>query len=120
MDAAAIEDLFAAFAPVSVRKMFGGHGVYADGLCFAIEAFGEIYLKVDSETESAFEAAGTKRFVYEMAGKPKSMAYRTLPGEAEDDAEALRRWSGMALAAARRAELAKRAKAARSAARKRG
>jgi len=119
MDAAAITDIFAAFAPVSVRKMFGGHGVYADGLCFAIEAFGEIYLKVDAETEPAFETAGAKRFVYEMSGKPKSMAYRTLPGEAEDDEEALRRWSGLALAAARRADAAKRAKPARGAARKR-
>jgi DNA transformation protein len=119
MDAAAIKDIFAAFAQVSVRKMFGGHGVYADGLCFAIEAFGEIYLKVDAETEPAFEAAGTKRFTYEMSGKPKSMAYRTMPGEAEDDEEALKRWCGLALAAARRADLAKQAKAVRGAARKR-
>ena len=52
MDRDGLEELFAPFAVVSVRRMFGGHGVYADGLCFALEIGGEVYLKVDAETES--------------------------------------------------------------------
>lgn len=119
MQRADIEEIFAPFGAVTIRKMFGGHGVYADGLCFAIEAFGEIYLKADAQTQSAFEAEGSRRFTYDMGGKVKSMAYYTLPGAAEDDAAALKRWSALALEAARRADLAKQAKAKKGAARRR-
>ena len=47
MDAEGLKEIFEPFGAVSVKRMFGGHGVYADGLCFAIEAGGEVYLKVD-------------------------------------------------------------------------
>jgi hypothetical protein len=38
MDAESLKALFEPFGPVAVKRMFGGHGVYAAGLCFAIEA----------------------------------------------------------------------------------
>ncbi len=87
--------------------MFGGAGIYADGLCFAIESRGEVYIKTDPVTQSAFEAAGSQAFVYEMQGKPKSMAYWRLVADAYDDPEALRRWAELGLSAARRAAAAK-------------
>ena len=37
MDADGLKELFAPFGAVTVKRMFGGHGVYADGLCFAVE-----------------------------------------------------------------------------------
>ena len=37
MDAEALKALFKPFGDVSVKRMFGGAGVYAEGLCFAIE-----------------------------------------------------------------------------------
>ena len=43
---------------VAVKRMFGGHGVYAEGLCFAIEHGGGVFLKVDAESQAAFVAAG--------------------------------------------------------------
>ncbi|WP_246716701.1 MULTISPECIES: TfoX/Sxy family protein [unclassified Methylocystis] len=45
--------------------MFGGHGVYADGLFFAIEADGEIYLKADRQSAVRFQEAGSRPFVYQ-------------------------------------------------------
>ena len=112
MDAEGLKALFEPFAPVTVRRMFGGAGVYADDLCFAMEANGEVYVKVDAETQSAFEAAGSRPFIYLAQGKPKSMAYWLLVAEAYDDAEALHRWAGFGLDAARRAaaEKAKKSK----------
>ena len=75
MDAAAIEALFEPFGPVTVRRMFGGAGIYADGLCFAIASRGEVYVKADAETQAVFAAAGSEPFVYEMQGKPKAMGF---------------------------------------------
>ena len=39
---------FDAFGPVTVRKMFGGAGIYHEGLIFALEGDGEILLKADA------------------------------------------------------------------------
>ena len=107
MNADGLKDLFQPFAAVAVRRMCGGHGVYADGLCFAIEAKGEVFLKVDGETKAAFAAAGSSPFLYDARGRSMTMAYWRLPDAAYDDAEALRRWSALGLDAAQRAATVK-------------
>ena len=103
MDAEGLKELFEPFGPVTVKRMFGGAGIYADGLCFSIQAQGEVYIKADDATRSAFEEAGSRPFMYEMRGKPTAMGYWRLPEDAYDDPDALRRWAGLGLAAARRA-----------------
>jgi len=107
VNADGLKDLFAPFAAVAVKRMFGGHGVYADGLCFAVEAEGEVFVKVDAETAQAFSAAGSSPFVYSAKGRPMTMAYWRLPAAAYDDGDALRRWCALGLEAARRAAAAK-------------
>ncbi len=111
MDAGGLEDLFEPFGKVSVRKMFGGHGIYADGLCFAIQTDGQVYIKCDAETEAIFAAAGSSPFTYVAKGKPMRMAYWGLIESAYDDAQELKRWASLGLAAARGAAAAKTAKA---------
>jgi|ERR1700722_3582696 DNA transformation protein and related proteins len=108
MDAEGLKALFEPFGPVTVRRMFGGAGVYAEGLCFAIEAGGEVYIKADALSQPTFSAAGSAPFTYAMNGKPKSMSYWRLPEIAHDEADELRRWAGIGLEAARRAAEAKR------------
>jgi DNA transformation protein len=112
VDREGLEELFAPFAVVSVRRMFGGHGVYADGLCFALEIGGEVYLKVDAEAEGAFADAGSAPFVYAAHGREVSLGYWRLVASAYDDEDELKRWAALGLAAAERAAAAKRAKAA--------
>lgn len=107
MDSEGLKALFEPFGAVSVRRMFGGHGVYADDLCFAIETRGEVYLKVDSDNEALFVAAGSSPFTYEMKGKPKQMAYWRLVEAAYDEPDELTRWARLGLEAARRAAAAK-------------
>jgi DNA transformation protein len=107
MDARAIADIFADFGRVRLKRMFGGHGIYADDLFFALEIGGEIFLKVDAATEAVFKAAGSEPFTYDRAGKPASMAYWRLPEPAFDDPDELRRWCELALDAARRASARK-------------
>jgi TfoX N-terminal domain len=45
MDAEKLKALFEPFVPVTVKRMFGGSGIYAEGMCFAIEADGEVFIK---------------------------------------------------------------------------
>jgi len=101
MDRARIEELFAPFAAVSVKRMFGGHGVYADGLFFAIEAGGEIYLKADRHSAARFQEAGSRPFVYQGKDRPITVSYWSLP--ALEDTDELVRWATFAVEAARRA-----------------
>ncbi|MEO1014160.1 MAG: TfoX/Sxy family protein [Pseudomonadota bacterium] len=100
-----VKDLFAPFGEISVRKMFGGAGVYCDGRMFAIIGDDDLWLKADDDSRGEFEAAGLQMFTYETkAGDAHAMSYFAPPDEVFDDEDELRRWTGLALeAAARRA-----------------
>jgi len=87
---------------VRMRRMFGGTGIYADDVMFALEAYGEIYLKADEISQPAFRDAGSRAFVYEKDGRRVEMSYWLLPEEAHDDADAAAAWARLALEAARR------------------
>ena len=97
-----LHDLFSAFAPVSTRAMFGGHGVYRDGVIIAIVIDEAIYLKVDAETRAVFEAAGSEPFVYEAKGKVVPMSYWSVPEDALDSPQEFRPWAQRAWEAALR------------------
>jgi len=114
LDREGLEELFAPFAVVAVRRMFGGHGVYGDGLCFALEIDGDVYLKVDAETEAEFAAVDSRPFVYAARGREVRVGYWLLPTAAFDDEDALRRWASLAFDAARRAAAERMAKRQRA------
>ena len=107
MDADGLKQLFEPFGEVTVKPMFGGHGVYANGLCFAMESDGEVFLKVDAESEPIFSGAGSSPFIYVAGCKPMATSYWRLPASARDEADELRRWASLGLEAARRAAEAK-------------
>ncbi|MDE2016984.1 MAG: TfoX/Sxy family protein [Hyphomicrobiales bacterium] len=106
-DTAEIGEFFSSFGRVSVRRLFGGQGIYADGLCFAFLSEGEYFLKTDDVTRARFEAAGSSPFVFVMRGKPMEMSFWRLPTAAYDDADELRLWATLGLEAARRAAAGK-------------
>ncbi|MGA2485843.1 MAG: TfoX/Sxy family protein [Roseiarcus sp.] len=110
MDREELEELFAPFAAVSVRRMFSGHGVYFDGLCFALSLGGDVYLKVDAETQAAFAAVDSRPFVYTARGREVRVGYWLAPPTAFDDEDELRRWASLAVAAAHRAAAKRTAK----------
>lgn len=107
-----LHDLFSAFAPVTTRAMFGGHGVYRDGVIIAIVIDEAIYLKVDDATRAAFEAAGSRPFMYEANGKSVPMSYWSVPDEALDSPQDFRPWAQRAWEAALRKPKPKPRKAA--------
>jgi DNA transformation protein len=115
-----INDLFAPFGPVTVRRMFGGAGIYREGLMFALVFDGAIFLKVDDASIPDFEREGSRPFVYTRAKSPgkigrASLSYWRPPERLYDDPEDLARWAERALAIAQRKKIAPRARIKRSA-----
>jgi DNA transformation protein len=96
-------DLLEALGPVSARRMFGGYGIYLDGLMFALVADEVLYLKVDDETRDAFLAAGLEAFRYSRKGKVYQMSYHAAPEDALENGALLRDWARKAVDAALRA-----------------
>jgi DNA transformation protein len=100
-----LKELFADFGDISARAMFGGHGLYHEGVIFGIVIDEAVYLKVDTETKADFEAAGCAPFIYEMKGKSLPMSYWSVPADAMDSPQAMRPWARRAHEAALRKPL---------------
>ncbi|TWD57744.1 DNA transformation protein [Agrobacterium vitis] len=97
MDNADIEEMFCALGPVSIRRMFGGKGIYHHGVIIALDLFDEIMLKADAETAPQFEKAGARQWVYQREGKkPVAMPYWTIPDDAFDDPDVMAKWVTLA------------------------
>jgi DNA transformation protein and related proteins len=95
-----LRDLFSELGPVVLRKMFGGQGLYHDGLIIGLVIGDELYLKTDAVTVGEFEQAGGHPFVYQGKGKPVTMSYWLPPTEAMESAQAMRPWAKLAYEAA--------------------
>ena len=104
MDMAAIEEIFAGLGPVTIKRLFGGQGIYHRGVIVGAVMGEEVLLKADAETEPQFLAAGATQWTYEFkSGKTIRMPYWTIPADAFDDADQLAMWVKLAFAAGCRA-----------------
>jgi DNA transformation protein and related proteins len=109
MDRDFLSELFAGFGQVTIRRMFSGYGVSADGINFSLVLRGAIYLRADEQTIPRFESEGSKCFQYEARGKIRMIAsYWQLPERLYDDPDEITEWARAAYAAAGRAALKKR------------
>ena len=97
-----LHDLFAALGPISTRAMFGGHGVYVDGLIIGLVIDDALYLKTDEQTRARFEAAGCAPFVYTSQQQPITTSYWSLPEDAMESPQAMLPWARRAFEAALR------------------
>jgi DNA transformation protein len=96
-----IVELFSAFGPVAVRRMFGGAGIYSEGTMFALVADGVIYLKAGDSNVAMFEREGLTPFSYSKSKHAQVvMSYRRMPDRLYDDPDELVVWARAALAAA--------------------
>lgn len=116
MDRDFLTDLFADFGPVTIRKMFSGFGISADGTNFALALRSGLYFRADEASIPQFEAEGSKPFQYQTRAKTVTVnSYWELPARLFDDSEELSVWARAALAAAQRAAMKKRPKARKAA-----
>jgi DNA transformation protein and related proteins len=101
VDAEFIRDLFQRFGAVTVRRMFGGAGLFADGVMFGLVSGGQIYLKADATTVTWFERECCRPFEYSTKhGKRALTSYWRLPDGLYDDDYELAQWARHALEAA--------------------
>ena len=90
MDRDFLIDLFADFGPVTIRKMFSGFGISADGTNFALALRAGLYFRADEQTIPQFEAEGSKPFQYQTRAKTVTVnSYWQLPARLFDDSEEL-------------------------------
>ena len=116
MDRDFLIDLFADFGPVTIRRMFSGFGISADGTNFALALRAGLYFRADDQTIPQFEAEGSQPFQYQTRTKTVTVnSYWQLPARLFDDSEELADWARAALAAAQRAALRKRPKVRKAA-----
>jgi DNA transformation protein and related proteins len=119
VDAEAIGELFREFGLVSVRRMFGGAGVFVDGLMIGLVSDGVIYLKADSATIPDFEREGQAPFTYATKNGAHTLtSYWRMPERLYDDADELARWAREANAVALRASAKPKKKPAKRTAEK--
>ena len=99
------------FGAVQPRAMFGGWGLYRDGLFFALIARDTLYFKVDDENRAAFESQNLPPFVYESRlGDKVVMSYLQAPAEALENPGVMAQWARLGYAAALRAAVSRPAR----------
>jgi len=96
-----VVDQLSCIGPIAAKRMFGGVGLYHDGLFFGLIASDVLYFKVDDESRSAYEDVGAKPF-QPYGDESYSMSYYEVPVDVLEDIDQLKLWSGRAVAAARR------------------
>lgn len=110
MDREDIAELFSAFGPVDIRRMFSGFGLFADDVCFSLFLRGELYFKANETTAPRFAEEGARPFSYTQPTSGKVITVNSfwrLPERLYDDPEELAVWAREALAVAQRGKAAK-------------
>ena len=97
-----VAELMQSIGPVSARAMFGGYGIFLNGLMFGLIADSVLYLKADKETEKQFTAKELEQFTYSREGRTIKMSFYQAPEEAMDNSAEMRSWAVLAYEAARR------------------
>ena len=83
------------------KKMFGGVGLYRDGLFFGLIAGDRLYFKVDDVNRRDYQAAGAKPF-QPYGEESSSMGYYEVPVDVLEDVDQLRVCARGAVGAAER------------------
>jgi DNA transformation protein len=110
-----LQDQLNALGPVTIRRMFGGAGVYCDGLMFGLVSDDTLYFRVDDGNRAAFEAEGQRPFSYDGKGRTIELPYWRVPERLFDEPDEMAAWARAALAAARRVAAKKKPKRSRRA-----
>lgn len=95
-----LKEVFVDFGAIQGRKMFGGYGIYHQGVMFGLVADDTLYLKADGETSKLFEAKGLGPFEYDKGDKVVKMSYYVAPDEILDDPQEAAIWARRSYAVA--------------------
>jgi len=100
--------------PIETRAMFGGYGIYSEGVFFALNSSqGLLYFRAGERNRKDFEKAGSEPFmpysrVKSRAGTRITMPYFEVPENVLAKPATLRKWAEKALEAALSARVARK------------
>ena len=97
-----VDQLSRVLPAIRARPMFGGVGLYAGGVFFALIDDDTVYFKVDDSTRPDFVARGMPPF-RPYGETAEVMQYYAVAEDLLDDTDALGPWAEKAVAVARRA-----------------
>ncbi|HVY85769.1 MAG TPA: TfoX/Sxy family protein [Caulobacterales bacterium] len=100
-----VRELFRGVPGLTIKRMFGGAGIYSQGVMFGLIADETIHIKVDDALKDALTEEGSGPFVWEpksgpRAGERVDFSYWRLPEAALDDPELAQTWARKAIAVA--------------------
>jgi DNA transformation protein len=99
-----LHEVFEEFGQVQTRPMFGGYGVYFEGVMFGLVADDCLYLKADETSRKAFLARGLTLFEYHRNGKTIKMSYYLAPEEMFEEPSEAAKWARLAYQAGSHAQ----------------
>ena len=103
-----LKEQLAPLGSVTIRRMFGGAGVFLDGLMFGLIIDDMLYLKAGDANRPDFEAEALPPFSYRRGnGQATVMSYWQAPERLLDEPDEMLAWAGKAIAAARAGATAK-------------
>ena len=95
-----IADPLSGLEGVIFKRMFGGKGLYQDGIFLGILSGGKIYFKTDEKSRKTYLKAGSKPFTYQKTdaktGQKKTVSlkrYYEIPVDILEDRSTLKRWA---------------------------
>jgi DNA transformation protein len=95
-----LQPLMRQLGPMQAKRMFGGYGLFYDGLMFGLIAGNQLYFKVDAQTEGEFAALRSTPFTYQSASRDTVMrSYLSAPPACFDSASEMSRWARLAIEA---------------------
>lgn len=103
-----LHDVFSTFGVISSRKMFGGYGVYHNGVMFGLIADDILYLKADKKFAEEFIQRELPQFQYPKGNKVVKMSYFQAPEEIYDNTEEAELWARKAYECAVKAKKEKK------------
>lgn len=90
-----IAEQLSKFDGADMKKMFGGIGIFKEGIMFALISKEEsLYLRVDEQTKGRFEEHGMGPF--NPSKKGNGMPYYGVPVDVIEDQDKLTDWANMA------------------------
>jgi DNA transformation protein len=72
------------------RAMFGGYGIFHEGLMFALISDGVLYFKVNDSNREMYEKAGSSKFGH-------GISYWEVPTEVFEDTARLYEWADISI-----------------------
>ena len=103
-----ILDQLSGWGGVSVRKMFGGVGLYRDTIMFGLIYDKILYFRTDSENLEEYKNAGSEPF--QPPGRKMIMPYWEVPIDILEDHTEVCEWANQAFKAAKRMKLKEKKK----------